>query len=240
MTEAQVFSFMTLMGKKITVNIEKGDTHKMVNKKIEDADDYIVLDSFDPTIPPCDKVGLTEAEKDILYNMLQRFDNIMAEHNIRYYCTGGTALGAIRHGGIIPWDDDADVSMEKVFFDKAKKLFPRDGLKWIDNERFGARVSLETDTFLSIDIFIIESTIDGFSLAYEEAKQNWPHEVVKREEMYPLKRVKFGCITIPVVNNTEAYLARQYGEDWRQWGYFPMVLHRTMHYLGKVKVKLTE
>ena len=42
---------------------------------------------------------------------LKRFDSVCSELGLTYYLIGGSALGAVRHGGIIPWDDDIDVGL---------------------------------------------------------------------------------------------------------------------------------
>ena len=57
-----------------------------------------------------------------MLDMLKYIDGICRENNIRYWLSSGTCLGAVRHGGFIPWDDDVDIEMEKKDFKKLKKV----------------------------------------------------------------------------------------------------------------------
>lgn len=67
-----------------------------------------------------------EEIKQIELNMLKYLDKICRENNIHYYIVGGTLLGAVRHGGFIPWDDDIDVGMPRKEFIKLQKIFEKD------------------------------------------------------------------------------------------------------------------
>ena len=53
-----------------------------------------------------------------LLELLTEFDRVCKKHNIQYFLDSGTALGAVRHGGFIPWDDDADVGMLRSEYEK--------------------------------------------------------------------------------------------------------------------------
>lgn len=50
--------------------------------------------------------------------LLVRFDELAKKHNIEYWLEGGTLLGAVRHGGFIPWDDDIDISVRREEYER--------------------------------------------------------------------------------------------------------------------------
>jgi len=82
-------------------------------------------------------------EKEALEALLRLFER----YGIRYYAIGGTLLGAVRHGGFIPWDDDIDLALPRRDYDRLIELLQ----------------SQEADTVLGED-FRIESwqTTEGF------------------------------------------------------------------------------
>lgn len=68
----------------------------------------------------------------IQIEMLAEVDRICRLHNINYAMIGGTMLGAIRHKGYIPWDDDADIGLLRDEYEKFRKVCETD----LDHDRF--------------------------------------------------------------------------------------------------------
>ena len=68
------------------------------------------------------KTTLQEIELDIF----KRFKRLCQDYNLRYFAIGGTCIGAIRHNGFIPWDDDIDVAMPLEDYIKLKEIAMRE------------------------------------------------------------------------------------------------------------------
>jgi len=58
----------------------------------------------------------------ITLDLLLLFDAFCKKHGLKYYLCGGTLLGAVRHKGFIPWDDDIDIIMSRPEYDRLLKL----------------------------------------------------------------------------------------------------------------------
>ena len=58
-----------------------------------------------------------------LLELLKFYDSFCKKHNLKYWLAGGSMIGAIREGGIIPWDDDIDVFMPREDYEKFIELF---------------------------------------------------------------------------------------------------------------------
>ncbi len=69
----------------------------------------------------------TGALQEKSLEIFQYFQKICAENGLRYWVGGGTLIGALRHGGFIPWDDDIDVFMPRPDYEKFYALWNQVG-----------------------------------------------------------------------------------------------------------------
>lgn len=67
-----------------------------------------------------------ERHQALIFEIMKDIDRFCRANGIRYSLSSGTLLGAVRHGGFIPWDDDADLFMLREDFDRFVKTYKSD------------------------------------------------------------------------------------------------------------------
>jgi hypothetical protein len=157
--------------------------------------------------------------------LLHYADAVLVEHDVPYWISCGTLLGALRHQGFIPWDDDIDVQVR--FEDRQRLLalaprFRRDGFVLLDA---GGGYKLACDNFWRfpyIDIAMVDHADGRFKLCYpltvdgrstfKKALQ-WPNECLPAGHVFPLARVPFEGFTVAAPGRTLDAVRLMYGEQ---------------------------
>lgn len=104
-------------------------------------------DGLDP------KYGFLELQDKIL-EIAVYIDKLCRENDINYCLMGGSALGAKRHGGFIPWDDDLDIFMTPDNYEKFRKVFNENG----DKEKYYLQEWGLTDGMVTISKIRLNNT----------------------------------------------------------------------------------
>lgn len=81
----------------------------------------------------------------VIFNIFLEVSKVLSENNIDYYANGGTCLGAVRHKGFIPWDDDIDITVKIEDYEKTKDILAKElpdyySIRYFDNNDHYANV----------------------------------------------------------------------------------------------------
>lgn len=125
-----------------------------------------------------------EQQKQLLLDMMKDIDAFCGEHELRYFLTTGSLLGAIRHDGYIPWDDDIDIVMPRkdyeIFIHSYTSTHPYQVLSMETDSNFYLSFAkvIAKNTLLQepipsgepIGVYIDIFPLDNLSDSYETAK----------------------------------------------------------------------
>jgi phosphorylcholine metabolism protein LicD len=164
----------------------------------------------------------TNEQFETFYSLFERFDKMCTDNNIKYFIIAGSLLGAVRHGEMIPWDDDIDVGIfeEDLYILKNVDL-KKYGLQshGLDKNNIG-KITFENqhaskkmqDIF--IDIFVMENKNNKIQYTSQYALKTWPGEYFNEDELYPLKYYKFGRLKVSGPKKYKEYCKRAWGNNW--------------------------
>ena len=160
-----------------------------------------------------DKEKMThESIHQTLFDILIYFRDFCDKHNLRYYLYDGTLLGAVRHKGYIPWDDDIDVAMPYEDYVRLSQIF-RDNdtyslLTWDRDENYEfslprivdnrTRMTIPGNTIIGcyLDIFCLggypnqQTEIELMWKCYKEAEKKWHRYYVLRDTEFFVEDIR--------------------------------------------------
>eukprot|EP00929_Paragymnodinium_shiwhaense_P055293 TRINITY_DN27710_c0_g1_i1.p1 TRINITY_DN27710_c0_g1~~TRINITY_DN27710_c0_g1_i1.p1 ORF type:complete len:356 (+),score=44.34 TRINITY_DN27710_c0_g1_i1:58-1125(+) len=158
-----------------------------------------------------------------LLAMMHFIDEKLTEANIPYWVTGGTLIGAVRHEGLIPHDDDIDIEILETDLARAQSALGsvgrsfRWGGQWTGKCEHPVPMGRfffwdnSGETTGSIDVFVREASLDML--------QEFP----SRDEIFPLQRLPFHNISVLAPAHTQDFLCRCYAPSWAEevvvWGH---------------------
>lgn len=211
------------------------------------------------TVPATDKdLPRTPPENvGALYSCLADLIPVLEKHNVAYWAFCGTALGMVRHGGMIPWDDDIDLAIYASDIDKliaAQEDLNETGLSLYQANGYykilkigGTPIAKEDEpdafypwTYPFIDLFPL-SECDGIvHYSNERLRKGLPKEYFTADQLQPpLPYADFGPLKLPLPHRSEEHLNRIYGLDWPTIAYAQLI-HRLEKKIKKVKVRLED
>lgn len=186
-----------------------------------------------------------------LYFMMNTIDEIFTKHKIKYWIDGGTYLGAIRHTGIIPWDDDIDLEIMDENYENViqlKKELSIHGLElmktWFGFKIFpknGKPIKGYPWKYPAADIFVMKKEGNKINFKFKKAQNAFGKCHFKTNEINSIKRLKFGANNVNAVSkiHSDKYLSRCYGKDWSTHAY-QTYDHMNEKTIKKIKIVLTD
>lgn len=179
-------------------------------------------------------------DRQLKFNvLLQKIVNILEQNNLDYWLDFGTLLGAVRHKGFVPWDDDADIGIFEKDFKTIWSLLQKEMTKMGNNyvfDDYGERsykfdsgqlmAIRDLDESVFVDIYTYREipekngalrcegfnkpNEDNFKSIYKNYSRPFP-----KEALSPFKKMRFEDREYNVPNDYDAYLQARYGNYMR-------------------------
>ena len=187
-------------------------------------------------------ISIVESKK-IQFNILRQVANFCEKNNLRYFLAYGTLIGAIRHKGFIPWDDDTDIWMPRkdynLFLDKFNSnesyrvINPKEDIakhsyaKVIDTQTIKIEPNIKYNQFLGIDIDVFP--LDG-------VPENEEDSILFYEKLQKIYRKHTVCILYPksrnILRNIKIIIKKLFSVDRKKLLLQAEEMHKEYPYEG--------
>ncbi len=196
--------------------LSNGSKYKICNVEHTIRDNLIIK----KPIPMTDEYKL-----DRLYKVIKYTTEFLEEHQIDYCIESGTLIGCVRHGGIIPWDNDVDIMIFKDGYDKLKTLMDKFTKPpfTILNMTPGFKLFYEDETYGELFVYDYDEKIGLYRMAFPYIKKNgidkptfltsdiyYSHQKYKKEALFPTKKTLFEDFYVRIPNNIIHVLTNTY------------------------------
>lgn len=186
-----------------------------------------------------DGVKFTDPRKvRALYQLMKDVHELFEAQNIIYWIDSGTLLGAVRHGGLIRWDDDLDLCIDQ--HDEEKLLALKPLLDTLDFKvlptRFGWTIKAKG---CCCDIFLMKEKKGKYIYAdpgtqmYFAQRDDGPIYYTQ-DELFPLRPYTFGALSVWGPQDPYPYLNNYY-KEWQTTAKF-LINHATYSYSSKTVI----
>lgn len=212
-----------------------------------------IFDESESNVDVTQKPSVDKSRKEVtltppgvvrrVYGLGRAVAAVFKEFSLHYWTSGGTTLGAVRHGGLIPWDDDLDLcvpeSEEPLLLGAvATALADRHSIVICPANTFGYRIfhSWNSDQMPNdenrllnyrypfCDVFIMSTECKrkkkSYCLKYRIGRVLWPQETYAADDVSreSLTDVVFADFFFPCPRNHDKYLNATYGSGWKNIG----------------------
>ncbi len=188
-----------------------------------------------------------------LYQLMKDTHEIFMLNKVPYWIDFGTSLGAVRNKGLIPWDDDLDISIDIGNEQKFLALVPafeKIGYKvikmWYGHKIYpvdGKPIQGYEHRYPFLDVFITKEDQNKIFYARTQTPDEWGKRdggpiFITKDELYPLKQYEFGNLKLWGANNPKPYLDNCYGNDWNEVAVYSYD-HAAEKWSSPIKVRLS-
>ena len=163
-------------------------------------------------IPEKFRARWTETEVDKAREVLLSINSIFTRHGIPWCLICGSLLGAVRHGGVIPWDDDIDITVHESLWPWLLGLAPwfhSAGLRIRQHEKDLTIVIQGQENFPFIDVFPWRASQDGKTIHSMGHKSRY-YVDVPLKDWWPFCLVPFEGGLLPSPAHPEVFLNGKY------------------------------